>query len=165
MILNLKSIFYFYIMLSQQTQNKFYSSTIIFYLICIPVLDIYFGYAFQDEIICETNLISINKWLIIKGIFNINYIIISTIFVCSDLKSCIYCLCLPIITISQIFNLSWVIIGGVVFFRDCPSLEPIKINTYMYFTLIMGFINLFNNNFIYFYKKQKYTENNPMLDV
>jgi hypothetical protein len=140
------------------------SFIIICFVFCIPVLDIYFGYVFQNEIICQTNLINISKWLIIKGVFNINYVIISIVFVCSDFKSCMYCLCLPIITLSQIFNLSWIIIGGIIFFRDCPCLQPIEINTYMYFTLLMGFISLFNSN-ISFYKKEKRAENKPMLDV
>ena len=139
------------------------SFIILFFVFCIPVLDIYFGYAFQNEIICETNLIPIYKWLIIKGICSINYIIIAGIFILSDVKSCMYCLCLPIIYIYQMFNLSWIIIGGIIFFRDCPYLEPIEINTYIYFTLIMGFITLFNN--IQSYKKEKYTETRPMLDV
>lgn len=141
------------------------SFIIISFILCIPILDIYFGYAFRDIIICETNLIPINKWLIIKGIYTINYIIVSIIFVCSDFKSCMYCLCLPIITISQMFNLSWMIVGGIIFFRDCPSLVPVEINTYMYFTLIMGIISLFNSNYISSYKKEKYTEKKPMLDV
>jgi hypothetical protein len=141
------------------------SFIIICFVLSIPILDIYFGYIFQDEIICETNLIPINKWLIIKGIFNLNFIIISTIFVCSDFKSCMYCLCLPIIIICQIFNFSWLIVGGIVFFRDCPNVVPIEVNTYMYFTLIMGVIGLTNNNFITSYKKEKHTEKKPMLDV
>jgi hypothetical protein len=141
------------------------SFIIICFVLCIPILDIYFGFVFQDEIICQTNLIPINKWLIIKGIFNINYIIISIIFVCSDFKSCMYCLCLPIITVAQIFNFSWLIVGGIVFFRDCPCLVPVEINTYMYFSIIIGIISLFNSNYISSYKKEKHTEKKPMLDV
>jgi hypothetical protein len=72
---------------------------------------------------------------------------------------------MPIVILYQFFNFIWVVIGTVIFFRDCPSLEPVSINTLMYFSIIIGYFSVLNNNFISSYKKEKYTESRPMLNV
>jgi len=134
-------------------------------LIILPITEIYFGISYKEEIICDSSIIPIYEWLIIKGILNIIFIILSIIVVISTDKSLLYCICMPIVILYQFFNFIWVVIGTVIFFRDCPSLEPVSINTLMYFSIIIGYFSVLNNNFISSYKKEKYTESRPMLNV
>ena len=139
-----------------------------FFFLTIPLLEIYFGLVYKDLIICETNIIPIYQWLIIKGTINIiNVLLFITIFL-SYYKSLTYCLIIPIVFLIKFFNLFWVIIGLIIFIRDCPLIKPKEINIFMYISLIIGIINIFNITFLNYHEKnyhEKKNKNIPILDV
>ena len=120
----------------------------------LPTSEIVMGLYFREKLVCNTPLfISISEWLVIKGSISVIGIII--LFVCffSAKNSLLYCLILPVVYIINLFLLIWVIVGSILFWRDCPNLEPKEVNTYMWFSLIFGYIFVCNtisvNNSIY----------------
>jgi hypothetical protein len=125
----------------------------------LPISEIFIGIYYKNKIICNNSLIiNVSDWLIIKGSVYIGSIIIHFICLYSGKNSLLYCITLPIVYVINLFLLTWLIIGSINFWRDCPLLEPKEINTFMWCSLIMGYIFLLNTiavNNRYLEKKDK----------
>ena len=147
------------------------SLLVIAFLIIIPFFEIYFGYKYGDEIICQPQpqsvSISIKYWLIIKGCVSvIGVISVLIMLLCLGSKSLLYYILNVITNLFIFFNLVWVITGSVIFWVDCNNLYPKEINILMYISLIYGYISFLNfiaisNKYIdYDNKRQR-----PLLEV
>jgi len=127
--------------------------------LALPISEIYVGIYYKNKIICSNSLmVNISEWLIVKGSVYIVYIILNFICIYSSKNTLIQCITLPIIYILNLFLLIWLVIGSVNFWRDCPLLEPQEINTFMWCSLIFGYIFLFKTitvNNSYLEKKDK----------
>jgi hypothetical protein len=131
------------------------------------VYEIYLGASYKRELYCNTNIMTLDTWLILKGCFDILFIILSTIVVLATDKSLIYCLFAPIIYSVQFFNFIMLIFGTVIVLRDCSSIESssfLKISLYV--ILGLGYLSLCNKNHVNSYQTdKKKRKNTPMIDV
>ena len=104
----------------------------------MPIIEIYYGFSYENQIICKSSLnIEIPLWLIVKGSVNLLSIIFIIIYHLSSSKSICGSISSFIFSLTQIFLLVWVILGGIIFWRDCPYIQPKSINALMWFSLIL----------------------------
>ena len=114
-------------------------------LTIFPIMEIYFAITFGDDVVCDSSLnISIKNWLLIKA--STSFVVTALVILCymASNKSCLYYLVKPITVLFNLFYLVWIIIGSIIFWRDCINLQPQQLNTFMYFSLIFGYICIFN---------------------
>lgn len=109
----------------------------------MPISEIYLGIVYANSIRCNTTLfVNLSLWLIIKGFISIFVVICMTIIIMlgknSLYSSLFYCL----LFISSIITFAWLIIGSIIFWRDCYDLTPKFINTFIWVSLIFGYLSL-----------------------
>jgi hypothetical protein len=110
-------------------------------LLALPITEITFGIGFRNEVNCES-LVTIPLWLILQGSVKTVSTIAGLSYFLMDVKSlCAYFLFF-IHIVCNMFLLGWVILGSIIFWRDCPNLEPKNVNTLMWFSLILEIIFL-----------------------
>ena len=110
-------------------------------IISFPIAEIYFGFLYENKIECDSSInIGIPLWLIIKGFVKILSIIFMSIYHISTSKSICGTISSFIFSLLQIFLFVWVILGGIIFWRDCPHIQPISVNTLLWFSLIIEMI-------------------------
>jgi hypothetical protein len=110
-------------------------------LLALPLTEITFGIGFMNEVNCES-LVSIPLWLIVKGSVKTVSTIAGVSYYLMDVKSLCACFLIFIHIICNMFLLGWVILGSIIFWRDCPNLEPKNVNTLLWFSLILEIIFL-----------------------
>ena len=116
-----------------------------FLILLFPILDMYISFDFKNKIICKTAMfVNITTWLMIKSItvaliFGVLFIILN-----SGKDSACRFIFRTIGSVLVLFNLVWLIIGSIMFWKDCPKLTPTLLNTYMWINLIIGFIIVCN---------------------
>ena len=110
-------------------------------LLALPITEITFGIGFMNEVNCES-IVSIPIWLIVKGSVKTVSTIAGLSYHLMYIKSlCAYFL-LFIHIVCNMFLLGWVILGSIIFWRDCIALEPKNVNTLMWFSLILEILFL-----------------------
>ena len=135
-------------------------------LFTLPISEIYFGINYGDEVNCSTNIfnLSLKNWLIIKGSISIlNIFSFATMVGCGNKSICNYIFYI-INNIILTFNIIWLIIGSIIFWAYCKNLEPVNINTLMYFSLILGYIGFLNQIAILNNNFQTEKPKKPLLD-
>lgn len=101
----------------------------------------------------HTNLaytIGIYPWMIVHGAIGIVEAINIIIYIVTSflwetecgVYSWVSSLCFLILLV--FFRFSWLVVGAVMFWRDCPNLYPSQMNDLMWATLIIGFIGLWS---------------------
>ena len=106
----------------------------------MPTLEFFFASYYQDKTKCNKSLVNLSVWLVIKGITSY-FCIISLLFsIISDRQTLFYIVCSPFSIILNLFIIVWLIIGSVIFFKDCLNVEDEELNTFMYISLISGYI-------------------------
>ncbi len=121
--------------------------TIFLAIVCLafPTLEIYIGATYRDEIVCDSPIfVGIGNWLIIKGSCYIITLFVICLFLYSNPKSFCNTIVKIIVFVMNIFFISWLIIGTVLFFRDCNVLTPVIVQNMMYVSLIFGYISIFS---------------------
>ena len=109
----------------------------------LPITEIFLGTTYNNEITCNTTMfVSIDKWLIIKGSVSLFFIITACVTNIFEKNSICKCLSTLILYIGGIFTFIWLIIGSIIFWRDCPNLTPNFINIFMWVSLILGYISI-----------------------
>lgn len=129
---------------------------IVFLCLCdivLPIVVISYGAHFKDQIECGNtsssliNDIGISDWMIIHGVFGL-FDFFSVLFVAFTLCMCKNesdCVSIVIIIISCFvcfFRFAWLIVGSVMFWRDCFNLKPEEVNSLMWACLINGYIGV-----------------------
>ena len=110
--------------------------SILFVLSCFsvfPIVQIVQGSCF-DYKPCNVIILPINTWLIINGSCEIAQIFLSIINIIMK-NYIIY----HILNIVYLFNFSWLVVGAVIFFRDCNGLSTSD-NILFYCTFIYGYV-------------------------
>ena len=117
-------------------------------LLPLPITQIVFSYN-NYPIVCPANtfLFDINFWLYVEATSSL-LMVLNAIFMLS---------CSQVFVITHIigstFQVAWIIVGGILFWRDCPSIEPQSVNILMWFTLIAGIMrSLSSSNGVNFKK-------------
>lgn len=106
----------------------------------MPTLEFFFATYYQSKTKCDKSLVNLSVWLIIKAITSYLSIICLLLSILSDRQTLYYTVCSPISIILILFIIVWLIIGSVIFFKDCLNVEESDLNTFMYISLISGYI-------------------------
>ncbi len=107
-------------------------------VLSLPIVEIYYGVSYQNQIICQSSInIEIPLWLILKGSIKLLSIIFISIYHFSTSKSICGTISSFIFSLLQTFLFVWLILGSIIFWRDCPNIEPTSVNTLMWFSLIL----------------------------
>lgn len=94
--------------------------------------------------------IGIYKWLIVHGaigifeVVNVIIYFVSSFLTETNVGVCSWITSLCLMIMIALFRFSWLIVGAVMFWRDCPNLYPSQMNDLMWATLIIGFIGLWS---------------------
>jgi hypothetical protein len=62
-----------------------------------------------------------------------------------------------------VFHLPWLIVGSILFWRDCPGVSPSIVNTTMWISLIYGYVYVLNNLLIN--NKKVEAEKSPFVSI
>lgn len=106
----------------------------------MPTLEFFFASYYQNKTKCNNSLMNLSVWLVIKGITSYLSIICLLFSIISDRQTLFYTVCSPFSIILILFIIVWLIIGSVIFFKDCLNVEETELNTFMYISLISGYI-------------------------
>jgi hypothetical protein len=106
----------------------------------MPTLEFFFASYYQNKIKCNNSLMNLSVWLVIKGITSYLSIICLLLSIMSDRQTLFYTVFSPFSIILILFTIVWLIIGSVIFFKDCLNVEETELNTFMYISLISGYI-------------------------
>lgn len=118
-------------------------------ILILPIFELVLYSIYKNKISnCSSEIMSIDTWIVIDGI---NGLMLGSMFlslmifgICDLNASNIFTkFAMFFVYIFSLFSFSWLIIGSVLFWRDCPSLEPKPINDLMYAVLILGYIGVF----------------------
>jgi hypothetical protein len=132
-------------------------------LLGFPVIEIYYGIFYFNKIDCISSInIPIDVWLIVKGLSSMLNIISSCVIIKNEIRSKI--IFSHILIVNNIFTFIWLILGSIIYWRDCSYCKPESVNILMNFSLILGFMkNLTmisqNNNLL------TYNNSRPLLEV
>lgn len=108
----------------------------------IPILELLFAELYRNKTICNGSLLKLSDWLFVKGCFTLFSICCLIFSVMSDRQSKMYKVCFPFSFILIFFTQVWLILGSVIFFRDCLNVEDVELNTFMYISIISGYITV-----------------------
>jgi hypothetical protein len=114
----------------------------------LPVTEIVMGAIHRNDITCETDIVDISTWLIVKGatgLFVVVFLVVA-ILAASTENEFFSCLAVSFVTpfvFACMFSFAWLIVGSVVFWRDCSHLEPRPVNTLMWCSLIIGYVSIY----------------------
>lgn len=139
---------------------------VLFFILILPIIEIYFGTRYYNNIDCVSTIkIPLSIWLIVKGsvtIINIFNICIYFVVINNDIGKLLSSYLMYLI---NIFSFIWIILGSIIFWRDCVLCKPDDLNILMYFSLIIGYVNILSglsqNNYILNNNKKK----KPLLDI
>ena len=126
--------------------------------------EIFIGYWYKNEIICNSTMnITLSNWLIIKGSTFIITLLLAITYLNSGKTSLCKYISLTTLYIFNIFHLPWLIVGTILFWRDCPDVSPTIVNTTMWISLIYGYIYVLNNLLIH--NKNTNTKKEPLFSI
>ena len=139
-------------MLGSRSSRSYAPSMLITQLLSIPlpIVEIIFGVMYPHDHNCDS-FVGVSDWLIIKG-----SMMLATTFsgvllfgftnhaALTDSKSSAISalFCFVFYVLGMLFKTAWLIVGSVMFWRDCKDVTPSSLNDMMWASLIIGYINL-----------------------
>jgi hypothetical protein len=127
-------------------------------MFALPSAEIHIATNYASQVTCESSVgVSFKAWLLVKGIVGILSVPTALVIVLTmalgkaamDKIPLIGILLLLsssfVLWIISAFNFAWLIIGAVIFWRDCKNLDPLEVNNMMWASLIIGFVFLAMN--------------------
>jgi hypothetical protein len=114
-------------------------------LLIFPILDIIFVYEYSSDTVCSYMDLSIKEWLYFKAILMIVNILFMLLYLYSVKRSISRYLYWYIIILLQIVTVIWIIIGSIIFFKNCSNIEP---HIFIRFSIISGYI--YTSSIIFF---------------
>lgn len=124
-----------------------------FFALCLPlpIVQLNYGLQHKHDYHCES-FIGISDWLIVKGSTMIGTVFIGLLMVGFTNHYAVYnkacsALCALLLYILYmlllLFETIWLIVGSVIFWRDCINITPSSVNDLMWASLIVGYIDLY----------------------
>jgi hypothetical protein len=115
------------------------------FLFALPIAEIVFGFIYMEKVSCNSFL-QPTVWLVVKGIISV--LIVCCLFfsnnICiHDKNKIVNTLLFLVIIITvplMLFNFIWLIVGSIMFWRDCINIQPVSLNILIWFALILGYI-------------------------
>ena len=102
-----------------------------------PIIQVIYGILYINSVDCNS-FVDVSTWLIVNGcsgVFNGILFIITAYLSTKESKNIVGIMILIVINI--FFMIVWLIIGSIMFWRDCEKDTPKHINTLMWITLIL----------------------------
>lgn len=130
-----------------KSNNKYITSCILFcislFVIPFIILDLYIAYS-SDSCLQEDHFITLKTWLEVSGYTLVGSILIIGMLFYNmlQLKTTKTIFCFTLFFAYSLFNLSWLIVGSILFWRDVSGCSPLT-NNYLYARLILGYISIF----------------------
>ena len=114
----------------------------------LPISELIMGSIYKNQIDCVTEIVNIDTWLIVKGSIGLFVVVFLSILVVAVATEEEYLLRLSVTStipfyLSCLFSLAWLIVGSVIFWRDCIDLSPRSVNTMMWCSLIIGYVLIY----------------------
>ena len=119
-------------------------------LYVLPVVEVVYGshYLNNNETCCQSDFnISIPEWLVIDGSSGLLfytvflYIIIYKI-IYEDKLSISYIFAVTLFILSSLFKVAWIVVGSILFWRDCININPKQLNSIMWAVLLISIISM-----------------------
>ena len=122
----------------------------------LPAVLIGYGSRYSGEIYCGPNMmkaqglaetVGVSKWMIIHGaigLFEITCLLMTFAMVALKMLP-LMVVSVSLVVLASLFRLSWLVVGALILWRDCPNMQPKSVNDLMYATLILGFFGIFAN--------------------
>ena len=131
-----------------------------------PVSEIVIGAYYRNEITCQSTLpVTISDWLIVKGTVSIVTITILGFCLITSNTSLCNCLSMTFMYVCNLFMMIWLIIGSIVFWRDCINLHPNTVNIYMWISLIFGYFSVLSSTSLSSINNTEKNNKKPLLDI
>jgi len=124
-------------------------------LYLLPIIEIVMAIEHKNDMQCDS-FISPYTWLIVQGILGI-CIATGIIFTCGafstisntneneNMQTCIIMFSYIFIITIALCDIVWLIIGSVMFWRDCYDLKPSSMNTLFWVVLIMSWMSVYGS--------------------
>lgn len=119
----------------------------------LAVIELVYVHQYGQYMTCSSSIISMAIWLQIDAWILIGRVILFLLIILFGLCCITYdqesvgiiILLIEVIVfvLTFLFNCGWLIIGSVMFWRDCMTSSSLIINRLMYAVLIIGYINIF----------------------
>jgi len=128
--------------------SKFFICLCCFFPIAIcalgfPLYELCIGIIFKNDIsACSTMEIDVSTWLIVKSSITISAIFLVGICVATNNKI----IGQVLLNVFRLFIFIWLIVGSVLFFRDCIKIEPAIVNISMWVIIITGFLSIISSS-------------------
>jgi len=116
----------------------------------LPIVQLIYGTKYRHDYNCDS-FVGVSDWLIIKGSTMLGAIFFGLVMVgfinhyalynkassatCAAIMWCLY-------MVALFFQTFWVVVGSVLFWRDCIDITPSSVNDLMLASLIIGYIDL-----------------------
>lgn len=123
------------------------------FFFALPIAEIIMAEKYRNLMKCPNNIISPYNWMITEGVVGImiyglvgiktSAIIISNVVYNSknsEIFSIIFSI--PLIMLS-VFHLAWIIVGAVMFLRDCINLKTKSMNDFYWAVLIINLVSIY----------------------
>jgi hypothetical protein len=111
----------------------------------IPIAEIVMAEKYNNQMICKNNVISPYNWLIVDGLISsmvyLSFVIMHAFAGSAIEDTCLYVSSVFISIFGGFFIMSWIIVGSVMFWRDCVHLKPKEINNFFWTILLMKIIS------------------------
>lgn len=128
--------------------SKFFICLCCFFPIAIctlgfPLYELCIGIIYKNDIsACSTMQIDVSTWLIVKSSITISAIFLVGICVATNNKI----IGQVLLNVFRLFIFIWLIVGSVLFFRDCIKIEPAIVNISMWVIIITGFLSIISSS-------------------
>lgn len=106
-----------------------------------PLYELCLGVLYKKEIEesnCSTLQFNLSTWLIVKSIATLlDIVIIGFCIACKNKIIGVF-----LINVFRLFIFTWLIVGSIIFFRDCINIEPLIVNISLWVIIILGFLSI-----------------------
>lgn len=103
------------------------------------IVQIVYASIYKNSVCNSPINLSMSTWLKVSG--SVELTTITFFLICLILKTKGLMMC--VLGISQIFSLTWLITGSILFWRDCPNIQPSDLNNLMWATLMIKYTLIF----------------------
>lgn len=119
-------------------------------LLPLPIIEIVYGASHRSDHGCSS-FVGVSDWLIIDGAAMVFIVFLGLIlFGCTngalvyDSPACAVGAVVSFIffVLCNVFKFAWLIIGSVMFWRDCKDVSPKSVNDLMWASLIIGYVGV-----------------------
>lgn len=114
----------------------------------LPIAEIIMAEKYRDDMSCPNDIISPYTWMLTEGIVGIFIygfcgIVSALLLIDNDSSKTVgVILYIPLVILSM-FHFAWIIVGAIMFWRDCIDLETKSMNDFYWAVLIINLVSIY----------------------